>query len=180
MSPVRLLVLQGTPFCNIACAYCYLPDRDKRFRMNENVIRAVAEKILKPGVAADKLSILWHAGEPLTLPISFYERAFDILTAACPPEVQLAHCIQTNGMLLNSQWCALLQKYGVEVGISLDGPQALHDQNRVTRRGSGTFAKTMAAVQLLRQFDIPFHVIAVLTRDALNQPELIFDFFEQL
>jgi uncharacterized protein len=180
MSPVRLLVLQGTPFCNIACAYCYLPNREKRFRMNEKVIRAVAEKILRPGVAADKLSILWHAGEPLTLPISFYERAFDILIEACPPQVRLAHRIQTNGMLLNPQWCALLQKYGVEVGISLDGPQALHDKNRITRRGSGTFAKTMAGVELLRRFDIPFHVIAVLTRSALTQPDHIFDFFEQL
>jgi uncharacterized protein len=80
--------------------------------------------------------------------------------------------------LISDDWCALLRDYDVEIGISIDGPQQLHDRHRVSRNGQGTFRKVVAGIGRLKAFGIPFHVIAVLTRESLSAPEAIFDFFE--
>ncbi|MEH2549994.1 sulfatase maturation enzyme AslB (radical SAM superfamily) [Bradyrhizobium sp. AZCC 2262] len=132
------------------------------------------------GYAANVLSILWHAGEPLVVPPTFYRKAFDILEEFRPPQVGLKHCIQSNGTLISDEWCALFRDHQVEIGISIDGPQELHDRYRVSRNGRGTFHRTVAGIKRLRSFGIPFHVIAVLTRESLRDPEVIFSFFEEL
>jgi uncharacterized protein len=179
MSATRLLVLQATPFCNINCTYCYLPNRGSRRRMSEDVIRSVGTKILRSGRTAEMLSVLWHAGEPLVLPPSFYRNAFNILSELCPSQIKLVHCIQSNAILLTEEWCDFIQEFQIQLGISVDGPQLLHDAHRVFRNGSGSFSKTMKAIGLLNRRQIPFHVICVLSRDSLQQPEVLFNFFEE-
>jgi uncharacterized protein len=148
--------------------------------MSEDVIRAVGKKILNSGQVSEELSILWHAGEPLVLPPSYYTAAFGILSSFCPPKTTIKHCIQSNATLLNDEWCNLFQEYKIELGVSIDGPQALHDLHRTSRRGSGTFSKVKAAIDLLNYRKLPFHVICVLSREALGQPEVLFRFFEDL
>ncbi|MGK7057862.1 cyclophane-forming radical SAM/SPASM peptide maturase GrrM/OscB [Bradyrhizobium sp. 1050_B9_N1_2] len=176
----RLLVLQATPFCNIDCTYCYLPERSRPSRMDELVLRAIGQKVLAGAYAADDLSVLWHAGEPLVLPPVFYRDAFNILERFRPPQVDLKHCMQSNGTLITEEWCALFRDHRVEIGVSVDGPQELHDRHRLSRSGEGTFRKTAAGISQLKAFGIPFHVIAVLTRESLSAPEQLFDFFEEM
>src|SRR5262249_13756150 len=85
--PVRLLVLQSTPFCNIDCSYCYLPDRGRTRRLTLDVVRAVAEKLVAEGVLDKRLDICWNGGEPLTVPRKSYEEYIgaldDILLTIC-------------------------------------------------------------------------------------------------
>src|SRR5215469_14739848 len=99
-SSVRLLVLQSTPFCNINCSYCYLPNRTAKTRMGDGVLEAVAVKLLQSGLVSKDLSVLWHAGEPLVLGPDYYQNAFDILRRGTPRPFALRHKFQTNGTLL--------------------------------------------------------------------------------
>lgn len=174
---LELLVLQPTPFCNLDCDYCYLPDRGNPNRMQFRTLDAVARKVFAARLPAAALSVVWHAGEPLTLPPAWYEEAFARIERYRPPGVNLAHHFQTNGVLIDPRWCALIQRHPVRIGLSIDGPQWLHDRHRKRRDGRGTHAQVMRGVECLRAAGIPFHVICVLTRDSLPHPDEIFDFF---
>jgi uncharacterized protein len=177
VSLVRTVVLQPTPFCNINCRYCYLPQRSNTTVMPLATIIAAFEKIWASGWASPQMTIIWHAGEPLVLPVSYYETAFKAIEAIRPPTIQLRHSIQTNGMLLTPEWCDLIRKWQIGLGVSIDGPRHLHDANRVTRSGSGTFDRAIAGIRLLRKEEIPFHTISVLSEAALNSPQELLDFY---
>jgi uncharacterized protein len=172
-----LLVLQPTPFCNLSCDYCYLPERDIRARMTMETLEATMRRVFESGLASTQLSIVWHAGEPLAVPPQYYEEAFAVVERCRPLGVRVQHHVQTNGTLLNDRWCELISRHAVRVGVSLDGPAWLHDRHRPTRAGRGTHTRVMAALDRLRRHGIGFHVICVLTRDSLDYPDEIFDFF---
>jgi uncharacterized protein len=175
---VELLVIQPTPFCNMACRYCYLPvaARQERSRMADETLAAIGNRILRGGWAAPALSVVWHSGEPLTLAPAFYERAIALLGPA-PNGVVVSHGLQTNGTLIDEAWVELFVRHRIGVGISLDGPQDLHDRNRVWRDGRGTFAQTMRGMALLRRHGVPFNVITVLTDESLARAEELFWFY---
>ncbi len=174
---IQTVVVQPTPFCNINCRYCYLPQRDSKATMELGAIEALFAKVFASGWTGDELTVIWHAGEPLVLPVSYYETAFKTIEAMRPPSLALRHAFQTNGMLITPEWCALFREWDVGVGVSVDGPQALHDANRVTRAGRGTFERTVAGMRLLRREKVPFHVISVLTAESLRSPEAMLDFY---
>jgi uncharacterized protein len=171
------VVVQPTPFCNINCSYCYLPQRDVTTVMEQSTIAALFKKIFATSWTRGGLTVIWHAGEPLVVPVSFYETAFAAIEALRPAALQIKHSIQTNGMLITPQWCDLFKKWDVGVGVSIDGPKQLHDAHRVTRTGRGTFDKTLAGIRLLQRENVPFHVISVLSREGLNAPQEMLDFY---
>jgi len=173
----RLLVLQGTPFCNIACRYCYLPDRSNRARMAPETVRAALRWLGENGLAAPELAVVWHAGEPLALPVDWYRDAFAAAAEARPHGTVLRHCIQTNGTLIDDRWCALFREHGVQIGLSLDGPARLHDAQRRTRSGRGTHDAVMRGVAALQRHRIPFHAICVVGDATLDAPEELVEFF---
>jgi uncharacterized protein len=174
---INLLVLQPTPFCNIDCLYCYLPDRSIRKKMDFNVLREVISKIIFSPFIAETLRICWHAGEPTVLPVQYYETAFSIIEQLRPPHVKIEHLFQTNGTLLNDEWCQFFKRHSVRVGVSVDGPKVINDSSRVDRRGAGTFDRTMRGIRSLQRHALDFHVIAVLTRSSLAQSRELFQFF---
>ena len=174
---IESVVVQATPFCNINCSYCYLPQRNVKTVMEQATVAALFEKIFASGWANAQLTVIWHAGEPLVLPISFYQTAFETIEAMRPAHIELRHAIQTNGMLITPEWCDFFRKWHVGVGVSIDGPQRLHDAHRVTRSGRGTFEQTVAGIRLLRREDVPFHVISVLSKDSMDAPDEMLDFY---
>jgi len=173
----RLLILQGTPFCNIDCDYCYLPGRDSRERMSLETVRLAARRLREDGLAGDELTAVWHAGEPLVLPPVFFEDAFAALAEELAPATLLTHSIQTNATLIDDAWCSLFLRHGVAVGVSVDGPAHLHDLHRRTRRGAGTHAAVERGIDALRERGVPFHAIAVVTAATLAEPDAFFDWF---
>ncbi|MBV9553613.1 MAG: GRRM system radical SAM/SPASM domain protein [Alphaproteobacteria bacterium] len=177
MPQIQLLVVQPTPFCNIDCRYCYLPERTNKSVVSEKTLGNLFGEVFTSGWADEGLSVVWHAGEPMVLPIDFYRRAFCLVEALRPPQLAVKHSFQTNGTLIDDAWCAFIAETGINVGVSIDGPQRLHDKNRVTRSGRGTFDKAVAGVRRLRRHGVPFHVISVLTADSLAAPREMFDFY---
>jgi uncharacterized protein len=142
-------------------------------------LRAALQKVAHSALLGERVSIVWHAGEPTAVPIDWYEEAFAVVVEQLP-SVQFLHHFQTNAVLINDAWCNFIRRHNVRVGVSVDGPAFLHDQHRKTRDGKGTHAKVMNGIEQLRAAEIPFHVIAVLTRDALDYPDAIFDFMASL
>ncbi|HZK91034.1 MAG TPA: cyclophane-forming radical SAM/SPASM peptide maturase GrrM/OscB [Stellaceae bacterium] len=177
MPQIQLLVVQPTPFCNIDCRYCYLPERTNKSVVAEETLRNLFSQVFVSGWAGDGLSVVWHAGEPLVLPVAFYRRAFALIDELKPAEITVRHSFQTNGTLIDDAWCEFIGECGVNVGVSVDGPRHLHDLNRITRSGRGTFDKTVAGIRRLKVRGVPFHVISVLTPQSLAAPAEMFDFY---
>ncbi len=176
----QLLVLQATPFCNIDCSYCYLPTRQDTRRMDLATVRAAARHLREDGLLGDRLAIVWHAGEPLVLPPVWYEAAFDVLAEELRATAGLVstQALQTNATLVDDAWCDLFLRHKVQLGVSVDGPAALHDRHRRTRRGGPTHARVLAGISRLQERGVPFHAIAVVTAATLADPAAFFDWFE--
>ena len=180
-APVGMIVLQPTPFCNLDCDYCYLPDRQSKNRLSLDVLTAIFDKVFAINFLEKNLTVAWHAGEPLSVPISFYEKAFEIIETLKEKfnlsSLRITHTLQTNGTLINQSWCDLFKKYDVKVGVSIDGPEFIHDAHRKTRTGLGTFGATMRGISWLQKNDIVFSVICVLTALSLEHGDEILKFF---
>jgi len=180
--PIGLLVIQSTSLCNLDCSYCYLPDRQKRNIFNlQQQLPLLLERVYESPFWGPHLSILWHAGEPLTLPTSFYDEASAIIhqeTADLQGQgVVIEQHIQTNATLINDAWCDCFQRNNIVVGVSIDGPEEIHNSHRRFRNGLGSHGHTLKGIRTLRKHNIDFHAIAVLTEDALDQPDRLYTFF---
>lgn len=178
---VELVVIQPTPFCNLDCDYCYLPNRQSQAQMSLDLIEPIFKNLFESQLIEQEFTVVWHAGEPLTMAIAFYKAAFQTinrLNQDCNQNRCTIHqAIQTNGTLINQAWCDLFKNYQVQIGISLDGLDFIHDAHRKTRQGLGTHASTMRGISLLKANNIDFRVITVLTTDSLDYPEEMFNFF---
>lgn len=173
---LRLLVVQPTPFCNIACDYCYLPARTERGRMPLATLERALLALAASGWLDEQLDVAWHAGEPLVVPIPYYREAFALFRRHLPGSTRVRHGFQTNATLIDHSWCRFFREEGADVGVSLDGPAWLHDAHRRTRAGAGTHAAAVRGVALLQEHQVPFHVICVLTRGSLDHADAIIDF----
>ena len=177
--PVEEIIIQSTPYCNLNCKYCYLPNRDDRSRTNPILLADVLRYLHLSGYASPKMDIIWHAGEPLAAGLRFYKETMEHVSAANLP-YSVIHNIQTNATLINDNWCSFFKDHDFKIGVSLDGPEFIHDHNRVFRSGKGSFALTMRGIQLLQSYGINPHLIAVVTSKSLNYADEIYDFFEKI
>ena len=181
IGPIELVVIQPTPYCNLDCGYCYLPNRDSKEQLSLDALRSIFLRLFKSQLLANHFTVIWHAGEPLVMPVNYYATAIqeiEKLRVDClGSDYTINHAFQTNATLLSPEWCRLIKKYKIQIGVSLDGPAFLHDAHRKTRSGLGSYASTMRGINQLKGFEVPFHVITVLTQDSLAYPEEIFNFF---
>jgi uncharacterized protein len=174
---LELLVIQPTPFCNLDCDYCYLPARNSTARMSDDVLRRVFEQVLSSNYVRESFTVVWHAGEPLVLPTAFYERAIALIAELNTAGIRIDHSFQTNGTLVTPGWCDFIKRHDIRIGVSVDGPAFLHDARRKTRTGRGTHDRVMRGIACLQQHGIDFHVISVLTRESLDHPDELFQFY---
>jgi uncharacterized protein len=175
--PLELLVLQPTPFCNINCSYCYLPDRQSTRRMSLETLERTFAWVFSSGLVREPFTVLWHAGEPLVVPVPFYEDAIRLLDRYNHSGVAVRYSFQTNATLLDAGWCDFIRRHDIHVGVSVDGPGYLHDSRRRTRQGKGTLERVLRGIDLLHEHQVPFDVITVLTADSLNYADELFDFY---
>jgi len=175
--PLDLLVVQATPFCNIDCSYCYLPDRSNRKRIRSDLLERIFAWVAESGLVQRPYTVVWHAGEPLVLPTTFYEAALQTAARFASADGPASHAFQTNATLISDRWCTFLQRPDVHLGVSVDGPSFLHDRRRRTRSGTGTHERVMAGIRRLQQRGVSFHVITVLTRESLDYPDELHAFY---
>lgn len=179
--PISLVIIQATSFCNLDCDYCYLPDRQSKHQLSLDLIEPIFQQIFSSRFCTEEFIVCWHAGEPLAIPVEFYDAALTKITELNQTlnirGIPVGQSVQTNGTLINQAWCDLFKKHQVHVGVSLDGPAFIHDAHRKTRTGLGTHASTMRGIAHLKQNEIDFNVIAVITEQSLDHADEMFNFF---
>lgn len=178
--PTELLIIQGSPFCNIDCNYCYLPNRSTKSRIAINTIETAIKRLIADDLINQKISVVWHAGEPLTIPIDFYIETFNRIKQIVPLNIEVYHSIQTNATLINQEWCDLIINENISIGVSIDGPKDINDLNRLTRSGKSTYEQVLKGIDLLKKNSIPFHIISVISKQSLKRGKDIFDFFVEI
>ena len=168
------VIVKVTNACNFACNYCSVGETQIDQAINMETIKKMVDGLpeLLNKIGDKDISILWHGGEPLLMPIKFYREAMDYAKEHLSG-FNLSFKMQSNGYLIDEKWLELFSEYKVNVGISLDGYQELHDANRCTKNGEPTFAVVMQKIALLRQANIHPGVLMVLnTSDSINFDKL--------
>jgi radical SAM protein with 4Fe4S-binding SPASM domain len=175
----RLAVLNMTQQCNLSCKYCYV-DADitkSNFMTFETAIRIIDEMLLINHARNEKTTILFHGGEPF-LNFEVMRRVAEYYAGIDEKDINFE--LQTNATLLTPEHIEFIKKCNVNVGISLDGAKDIHDKNRVTQNGYGSFDMVMKGIELLKQNNINFGVIVVLTKQNCRQVDDIFDLLVKL
>ncbi len=171
----RLIILQPTSYCNINCSYCYLTQRDDRRLMSGAVVEAVREKILRRLPADAAPAVVWHAGEPTTAPLVWYEHAYRRFADVAPPRTSFA--MQSNGIAIDARWIELFRRTSTNVSLSIDGPQRFHDPRRRTRNDKPTWSLAMRALGQLQAAGLDPSVITVLHPAGLTCADEYYAFY---
>lgn len=185
VGPLALVVLQGTPFCNLNCGYCYLSEASRRQRtqMPLQVVETVFSRILSSGLVGASLQVSWHSGEPLVLKPHYYAEAIAAILSLrdryLPACCDIRFDIQTNGTLIDQDWCDFFKTHAsvLNIGISCDGPAEMHDRYRVNWAGRPSHAQVVRGMDLMRANGLLFDAIAVVSPQALDAPEAFVAFF---
>jgi len=171
------------PICNLDCSYCFYLEKESlfpgrhRFLMSDEVLRAyVAQNIRsEPG---PEVLFTWQGGEPMLRGLDFYRQAV-LYQRELANGKTIRNALQTNGVLLDEEWCAFLREARFMVGISLDGPREIHDAARVDKRGQPTFDAVMKGIALLKKFNIEFNVLVTVTDEVSRHPLKVYEFLRQ-
>ncbi len=173
----------GGSVCNLDCVYCFYlekeklyPERQRDWRMNDDTLsRYIAQQI--DAQQGDEVVFSWQGGEPTLLGVVFYQRAFELQQQyVANKSVSIINTFQTNGINIDETWALLFKEHQVLVGISIDGPQHLHDAYRVKRNGEPTFEKVMAAISILKHHGVPFNTLTVVHDLNGEHPEAVYEF----
>lgn len=183
MSGLHLMAKPAGPLCNLDCSYCFYLEKEQlyparqRFLMSDDVLRDyIAQSIA--GEAGPEVLFTWQGGEPMLRGLAFYQRAVALQQELAGGK-RIRNTLQTNGTLLDDEWCAFLARAGFMVGISLDGPRELHDAERVDKQGRPTFDAVMDGIALLKQYSIEFNVLVTVTSAVAKQPLQLYRFLKQ-
>jgi len=143
--------------------------------MSQKVIEAIREKIFSRLASDAAPTVVWHAGEPTTVPISWYEYAYGSFSAACPPGAKFT--MQSNGIAIDDRWIDLLRRTNTHVSLSIDGPQRFHDAHRRTRNNQPTWDLAVRALARLQGAGFQPNVISVLHPEGLDHPDEYYTFY---
>lgn len=174
-----LVVIQSIESCNLNCSYCYLPNRSSKEKIQFTTIEQICYRLVESSLIGDKCTILWHSGEPMLLPISFYEHTHEIFKKNFP-NTKLMFSFQTNGTKLTNDWCKFIKNNNIKISLSLDGTKDMNDRSRLNWSGKSSFDAVINAINLLHQFEIEFSIICVITKDSINSPTELINFFDAL
>jgi len=173
------------PICNLDCHYCYylkkehLYPKGESFRMPDDIL----EEYIVQHIDASpdpEISFSWHGGEPTILGLDYFRKIVALQRKHQPSNRRITNGIQTNGILLDEDWCRFLAAEGFAVGLSLDGPQEMHDRYRVTKSQKPSHEQTMRGYKLLRQHRIYCDILCVVHAHNVQYPTQVYRFFKQI
>ena len=171
--------------CNLGCHYCYylnkerLDPKGEPFGMPDDILEEYIIQHIEasPGSV---ISFSWHGGEPTILGLDYFRKIVALQRKHQPPHRRIVNGMQTNGTLLDEDWCRFLAAEGFAVGVSLDGPPEMHDRYRVTREHHPTHKLAMRGYRLLRQHRVPCNILCVVHAQNVHHPTEVYRFFKQL
>jgi uncharacterized protein len=181
----QIFVKPAGYLCNLDCQYCYYRDKSNLYpdTGNLHMTESLLEKYIlqhfesAPGPDVD---FSWHGGEPTTLGLDFFRKVVSLQRKHKPAGWRVRNGMQTNGLLLDEDWCRFLASEGFSLGLSLDGPAELHDSYRVTRGGNPTHAQAMHAYELLHKMGIHTDILCVVHNRNVGAPLSVYRFFREI
>ena len=180
---VHLMAKPTGPACNLDCEYCFYLEKEalfpegERYRMSDEVLEAYIRKSAEFH-SVPELLYAWQGGEPTMMGVDFFRKAIELEKKYAGGR-RIANSLQTNGTLLDDEWCEFLAKNKFLVGFSLDGPKEIHDLHRHYRGGRPTFDRVMESLELMKKHGVEFNILACVTRESAKRPLDVYRFFKK-
>ncbi len=191
-TPIGLTASNGAPFafhllakptgaiCNLDCAYCFFLSKEmlypgSRFRMTDEMLERYIRQLLKAH-RSPEVFVAWQGGEPTLMGLDFFQHSIEYQKKYCGPETRIINTIQTNGTLLDDSWGAFFKENDFLVGISIDGPRAMHDAYRWDKGGHGTFDQVMRGLAFLQNHKVEHNILTTIHRANAQQPLAVYRF----
>jgi uncharacterized protein len=176
----HLLAKPTGAICNLDCAYCFFLDKEvfypgSKFRMSDGVLEQYIRQLIESH-QVDQVNIAWQGGEPTLMGLDFYRRSMELADKHRRPGMTFLHTMQTNGTLLDDEWCQFFKEHNFLIGISIDGPAGLHDVYRVDKGGAPTFDKVMRGLRLLQKHEVDYNILTTVNRVNADQPLEVYRF----
>ncbi|WP_072530740.1 anaerobic sulfatase-maturation protein [Bacteroides ilei] len=183
--PLYVMTKPVGAICNLACKYCYYLEKTNlykentsKFVMNDSLLEKFIYEYINSQTMPQVL-FTWHGGETLMRPLSFYQKVVELQKKYANGRT-IDNCIQTNGTLLNDEWCEFFHDNHWLVGISIDGPQEFHDEYRKNKQGKPSFMKVMQSIHLLNKHQVEWNAMAVVNDYNADYPLEFYHFFKEL
>jgi uncharacterized protein len=182
--PFHILTKPVGPICNLDCKYCFYLEKEKlypsenQWRMSDAVLEEYIRQYIHSQPVAE-INFAWQGGEPTLLGIDFFRKVVTLQKKfACGKGI--SNAIQTNGTLLDNEWCEFLAANNFLVGLSIDGPAEMHDVYRVDKRQQPTFDKVMQGLELLKKHSVEFNTLTVVNRVNSQSPLEVYRFLKSI
>ena len=183
--PLYVMTKPVGAICNLACKYCYYLEKTNlykentsKFVMSDSLLEKFIEEYINSQTMPQVL-FTWHGGETLMRPLSFYQKVVELQKKYANGRT-IDNCIQTNGTLLNDEWCEFFRNNHWLVGISIDGPQEFHDEYRKNKQGKPSFMMVMQGIHLLNKHQVEWNAKAVVNDYNADYPLEFYHFFKEL
>ncbi len=183
--PLYVMAKPVSAVCNLACKYCYYlektnlyKDNKSKYVMSDSLLEKFIEEYINSQTMPQVL-FTWHGGETLMRPLSFYQKVVELQKKYANGRI-IDNCIQTNGTLLNDEWCEFFHNNHWLVGVSIDGPQDFHDEYRKNKQGKPSFVKVMQGINLLKKHQVEWNAMAVVNDYNADYPLEFYHFFKEL
>lgn len=179
--PLYVMTKPAGAHCNLACDYCYYLEKQKLYQNGEKHVMSdqLTEVFVREYIQSQfgrEVNFTWHGGEPMIRPLSYYKKVVRWQRQYAEGKTIL-NCLQTNGTLLTPEWCRFLHDEGWLVGISIDGPQNMHDAYRMKRNGAPTWEKVMQGIEMLDRYEVEWNAMAVVNDITAARPLEFYRFF---
>jgi uncharacterized protein len=177
---IHVLAKPSGATCNLACSYCFFLDKEllypnSKFRMSEETLEAYIKQLIQTH-RSNQVTVAWQGGEPTLMGVDFYRKAIAYQEKYRRPGMTFENTMQTNGTLLDDEWCEFLKENNYLIGISIDGPRHLHDAHRVDKGGKPTFDKVMRGLRLLQKHGVEYNILVTVNRLTADYPREVYRF----
>lgn len=186
-APFHILAKPIGPICNLDCAYCFYLDKTKlypttrSFKMSVEVLeRFTRQYIEAQPVGAKEVSFAWQGGEPTLMGVDFFRQALRFQEQYRRPGMAISNALQTNGTKLDDEWGKFLHDHQFLIGISIDGPEDLHDYYRTYKGGRGSFGDVMRGLEVLQRHQVEYNTLTVIQQHNGDHPVRVYDFLHGL
>jgi uncharacterized protein len=179
--PFHLLSKPTGATCNLDCKYCFFLSKEMlypgdRFRMSDQMLETYIRQLLEAQPAAD-VNVAWQGGEPTLMGLDFFKRSIDYVEKYRKPGQRILHTMQTNGTLLDDEWCNFFKEHSFLIGLSVDGPKKMHDAYRVNKAGAGSFDQVMCGWEILRRHSVEVNILCTIHAANADHPLEVYRFF---
>lgn len=170
--------------CNLGCHYCFFLKKEKLypgsdFRMSDEVLESYIRQMLDAH-RGRRVTIAWQGGEPTLMGLDFFRKSIEYQRKHRRPGAVIENTIQTNGVIVDEEWCRFLHEQKFLVGLSLDGPEELHNAYRMDKAGRPVFDKVMRAARLMQRHEVEFNILATVNAANADHPIEVYRFFRDV